>query len=258
MTPTALIVDDEPLLRAELAEALAQAWPQLQILDQVGDGLAALAAVQRHRPGVVFLDVSMPRLDGLAAAERLRESGFGGEIVFVTAHAQHALRAFEHRAIDYLVKPLDQTRLEDTLARLRDRLAQGAEPVGQSAALIAELRQALQQAAPAPAVAPRRWLRASRGQQMHLIAISDVACLRAVPGYTQVMTRDGEHLVPESLKTLLAELDAQDFVQVHRNAVVNLRFVAAMRRERPGHYVVELKHGLGDVPATRSLADLLP
>jgi DNA-binding LytR/AlgR family response regulator len=263
MTPTrAILADDEPLLRAELAGMLAQWWPELELVDQVGDGRAALASVLRHQPDVVFLDVNMPRLDGMAAAQQLRQQGYGGEIVFVTAYDQHALRAFEQRAIDYLVKPLEQERLCETIARLQARrLSRPATP-SDPAALAKELQQtvadsiaqALSQPRPS-APEPMPWIRVVRGKQIELIPIEEVACFRAVPGYTQVTTRQGEHLINEPLAKLLERLDPRSFVQVHRASIVNLRFVAKIHRERPGHFLVELKHGLGKLEASRARAE---
>lgn len=237
----ALIADDEPLLRAELREALASLWPELRIVAEAADGRRALVAALEHRPEVAFLDVNMPHLDGMAAARQMRERGFAGEIVFVTAYDQHALRAFEARAIDYLVKPLEPARLGETVTRLKARLA------GTPAA------------APAPPAEPAAspWLRVTRGVQTQLVRLEDVACLRAVPGYTQLVTRDGEHLIEQPLKTLQQRLDPLTFVQVHRSAIVNLHFVARIVRERPGRCVVELKHGLGQVEASRAGAELL-
>lgn len=238
----ALIADDEPLLRAELREALAQMWPELRIVAEAADGRLALAAALEHRPEVAFLDVNMPHLDGMAAAQQMRERGYTGEIVFVTAYDQHALRAFEARAIDYLVKPLEPARLGDTVTRLKARLA-AAVPS--------------QPAAPPAEAAPSPWLRVTRGAQTQLVRLEDVACLRAVPGYTQLITREGEHLIEQPLKTLQQRLDPHTFVQVHRAAIVNLHFVQCIVRERPGRCVVELKHDLGQVEASRAGAELL-
>ena len=236
----ALIADDEPLLRAELRDALAQAWPELRIVAEAADGRRALEAALVHRPEVVFLDVSMPHLDGMAAARQMRERGYAGEIVFVTAYDEYALRAFDARAIDYLVKPLEPERLGETVTRLKSRFAAApAAPAG-----------------PAPAEASP-WLRVTRGASTQLVALDDIACLRAVPGYTQVLTADGEHLVEQALKTLQQRLDPRCFVQVHRATIVNLRHVARIVRERPGHCVIELKHGLGRVEASRAGAELL-
>jgi len=240
----ALIADDEPLLRAELRDALAMAWPELRIVAEAADGRIALAAALEHRPEVAFLDVSMPHMDGMTAARRMRESGYAGEIVFVTAYHQHALDAFDARAIDYLVKPLEAARLGETVTRLKACLADhGAsqDPVVQ----------------PEGAPEPARWLRVTQGTSMRLVAVQDVACLRAVPGYTQVLTREGEHLIEQPLRSLQPRLDAHCFLQVHRSAIVNLHFVSRVVRERPGHCMVELKHGLGHVAVSRAGAELL-
>lgn len=266
----AILADDEPLLRAELCDMLAQAWPALQIVEQVADGRAAVAAVQRHAPDVVFLDVNMPRLDGMAAAQQMRQEGYAGEIVFVTAHDQYAVPAFKQRAIDYLVKPLEEQRLIDTVARLQARMAMPDSNPNRpdAAALIKELQQtvahaiahAMARAAPAAPAAtnaaePMSWVRVVSGNQIHLIPVDDIACLRAVPGYTQITTRQGEHLINETLAKLLERLDPKNFVQVHRASIVNLHFVAKIHRERPGRFMVELKHGLGKIEASRARAD---
>lgn len=243
----ALIADDEPLLRAELREALDTQWPELRVVAEVADGRRALAAALEHRPEVAFLDVHMPQLDGIAAAKQMRAHGYSGEIVFVTAYDQHALCAFEARAIDYLVKPLELARLGDTVTRLKARLQ--ALP----AVAVPDVPSAVvASAAPAPP-----WLRVTRGVQTQLVRLDEVACLRAVPGYTQLVTRNGEHLVEQALKVLQQRLDPQAFVQVHRSAIVNLHFVAQIVRERPGHCVIELKHGLGQVPVSRAGAEVL-
>ena len=246
----ALIADDEPLLRAELRDALAQCWPELQVVAEVSDGRAAVAAALQQRPEVAFLDVNMPHLDGTAAARQLRERGYAGELVFVTAYDQFAVAAFDARAIDYLVKPLDLERLGETVTRLRARLRAAPAVLGAAAAPAASAP-----AEPPPATSP--WLRVTRGLQTRLVALDDIACLRAVPGYTQLVTRDGEHLVELALKTLQQRLDPLCFVQIHRAAIVNLRFVEHIEREASGRCVVELKHGLGRVEASRSGAELL-
>ena len=264
----AVVADDEPLLRAELCDLLAGAWPELQIVDQVADGRAAVASVQQHKPEVVFLDVHMPRMDGMAAAQAMRQQGYVGEMVFVTAYDQYAVSAFKQRAIDYLVKPLEEVRLQETVARLQQRIhapSQDSAPHS-SAELLKELQQtvansiaqALSQAhgAAAPAVEPMPWVRVISGNQIQLIAVDDIACFRAVPGYTQITTQHGEHLITEPLAKLLERLNPQTFVQVHRASIVNLRFVAKIHRERPGRFLVELKHGLGKVEASRARAEV--
>jgi len=233
----AVIADDEPLLRAELREALGQAWPALQVIAEVSDGRAALTVALAQRPELMFLDINMPHLDGMEAARRLRERGYGGEIVFVTAYDQHALRAFEHRAVDYLVKPLEPERLGETVARLQARLGASASATECAPGL--------------------PWLRVTRGSQTWLVPIDDVACFRAVPGYTQVITRDAEHLIEDPLKNLLDRLDPQRFVQVHRASIVNLHFVDHIQRDHAGRWEVTLKHDLGRVEVSRTGAEAL-
>lgn len=268
----AVIADDEPLLRAELRELLESHWPALRIAAEAADGQAAVEAVARHRPGMVFLDVSMPRLDGLCAARQMREQGYAGEIVFVTAYDQYAVRAFEQRAIDYLVKPLEVERLCETIARLQERLTEGTHASGANAALLDDLRDGLRDAiakavdqAVAKSSTDRRtpaeealsWIRVSSGKHIQLIPVEEIACFLAVPGYTQIKTQQGEHLIAEPLKTLVDRLSPRMFAQIHRSAIVNLRYIARMRRDGMGHLVVELKHGLGEVKASRAGAELL-
>ena len=264
----AVIADDEPLLRAELCHMLARAWPALHVVDQVGDGRAALASVLQHAPDIVFLDVHMPRQDGMAAAQAMRQQGFAGEIVFVTAYDQYAVPAFAQRAIDYLVKPLEEARLQETVARLQERILAPtqASAMHNSAELLKELQQTVAssiaqamsqaQGTVAPVAEPMPWVRVVSGNQIQLIAVDDIACFRAVPGYTQITTQHGEHLISEPLAKLLERLNPQTFVQVHRASIVNLRFVAKIHRERPGRFMVELKHGLGKVEASRARAEV--
>ena len=146
--PTALIADDEPLLRAELRERLQSLWPALAIVAEAADGREAVEQALRLQPQVVFLDINMPRLDGLGAAQQLRERGFRGELVFVTAYESHALAAFERRAIDYLVKPLDEPRLRETVARLTARMDAAATPASAGSGWIDDLRASLEHSPP--------------------------------------------------------------------------------------------------------------
>ena len=113
--PTALIADDEPLLRERLRSHLATLWPELRLLDDARNGGEAVELFELHKPQVVFLDIHMPGMSGIEAARAL---GRRAHLVFVTAYEQYALQAFEHGAVDYLVKPIDPARLSDTVQRL--------------------------------------------------------------------------------------------------------------------------------------------
>ena len=258
---TAVIADDEPWLRADLREQLAACWPELEVVGEAADGVEAVQLVQRLACDVVFLDVQMPRMTGVDAAARLKGQV---EIVFLTAYDQHALAAFEHRAADYLLKPLAADRLADTVARLRARLADRRD--GQAVAQrLAALERALvgqasgqaaahEAAAHEPAAERLEWIKAVVGNATRLIAIDEVLALRAVPGYTQVVTAETEALIRTPLRDLLPGLDPRRFVQVHRNAIVNLRAVAVARRLADGRYAIELRHGRGTIETSRSRA----
>lgn len=247
---TAVIADDEPWLRADLRERLAAAWPELTIVAEAGDGDEAVNAVQRCACDVVFLDVQMPRLTGLEAAARLKGMV---EVVFLTAYDQYAMDAFAQRAADYLLKPLDPERLADTVARLRARLHERRQATSVLLQL-SELAGAMR--APEPVEPLRGWIKAVVGTSTRLIRVSDVMAFRAVPGYTEVVTGDGEALIRTPLRDLLPRLDPAIFVQVHRNAIVNLNAVAVARRLADGRYAIDLREGRGEIETSRSRAAL--
>ena len=225
--PTALIADDEPLLREALARQLAQAWPALEIVAFAHNGREAIRQFDACRPDICFLDVHMPGLNGVDAAHHIARRA---HLVFVTAYDHYAVQAFAEGALDYLVKPVDPARLADTVARLQERL-RSATPSALSEEVLRQLVSKLQPSAPAPL----RWIRATIGQALHLIAVDDIDFLRSDDKYTLVAWRDdrgrpSEALVRMSLKELIEQLDPALFVQVHRSAVVNLRSVSHVRR----------------------------
>ena len=225
---TALIADDEPLLRERLVHMLALAWPALRIVAQARNGRDAIAMFEQWRPHVCFLDVQMPGLSGMDAAHAI---GRRAHLVFVTAFDQYAVRAFTEGALDYLVKPVEPLRLADTVARLQHRLLQ-AEPAGNTGELLARLAAAMQACARPP---PLRWIRATIGQALHLIPVEDIDFLRSDERYTLVAWHDAngaaaEALIRTPLRELVAQLDPAQFAQVHRSAVVNLRAIGHVLR----------------------------
>lgn len=205
----------------------------------------------------------MPHLDGTAAARQLRERGYAGELVFVTAYDQFAVAAFDARAIDYLVKPLDAERLGETVTRLRSRLGVTAFAAATRSMLPVTIGTTTTTAGNTACVAETSagalpWLRVTRGTQTRLVGLDDVAGLRAVPGNTQLVTRDGEHLAELALKALQPQVDPRCFMQVHRAAIANLRFVEHIEREPSGRCVVALRSGqramLAPSPRATSIA----
>lgn len=241
--PTALLIEDEALPRQRLREGLTALWPQLHLLGEAEDGDRGLALALDLRPDIVFVDIRLPGLDGLSLARRLKGLA---HIVFVTAYDAHAVQAFDHGAIDYLLKPLDDARLSETVQRLQQRLQWPP----------AQLANWLQQWAPptlaaaAPA-APLRWLQASQGERLHLVMVADVTHFRSDNKYTCAVTAEGEFLLRLSLRELLAQLDPQQFWQIHRAVVVNLAHIARVERRLAGMEVL-LKGGDTRLPVSQS------
>jgi DNA-binding LytR/AlgR family response regulator len=213
---------------------------------------------------VVFLDIQMPGLNGLQLAERLvadrSSSSPAPRVVFTTAHEHYALQAFEHAAFDYLLKPIRIERLERTVARLKEALT--APPAALPAALSADtlsglLRQlGVAAPAPAPAPAPLQWIRAAQGPETRLIAVDEVIYFQSNDKYTSVFVADGEHLIRTPLRQLREQLDAQQFWQIHRGAIVAARHVAGTRTDFRGRLLVRLKGRPEELVVSRNYADL--
>jgi len=227
--PGVLIAEDEALLRAELRDALLQLWPEIEICAEVDNGFEALAALEQHRPQILFLDIQMPGLTGLEVARRA--SG-RAHIAFVTAHDQHAVAAFERGVVDYVLKPISLPRLALTVDRLKERLL--GPP--------AELEQLLEVLSKLP-VPNRylRWLSVVRGEEIRLVTTEEICYLRSTDKYTAVVTADAEYLVATALKALCEQLDPTTFVRVHRGIVVNLNAVRSLHRDFRGRLEIRLK-----------------
>jgi DNA-binding LytR/AlgR family response regulator len=256
--PTALIADDEPLLRDALARLLASAWPELKVVAQARNGREAIELFDRHRPDICFLDVQMPGKTGVEAAQHI---GRRAQLVFVTAFDEYAVQAFAQGALDYLVKPVEPARLAATVSRLQERL-RAATPAVDIDALLQQLAQVLNPARAASAPAEGlRWVRASVGTTVRLIAVQDIDFLRAEEKYTQVAWRDEtgqprEAVIRTPLKELLPQLDAAQFAQVHRSVVVNLRAVSHVIRGENETADIHLKGRAEVLPVSRSYLHL--
>jgi DNA-binding LytR/AlgR family response regulator len=250
--PRALIADDEPRLASYLAEKLATAWPELQVAGIAANGAEALRLIEEHDPDILFLDIRMPGLTGLEVARRAEE---GVHIVFVTAYDQYALEAFEHAAVDYLLKPVTDERLTETIRRLRERLNAPAASAELKSTLDA-LARVLPGLAGAAGASPERlaWIRASVGNQVRLIAVDDVSYFQANDKYTSVFTAEGEALIRTSLRELSDQLDPQRFWQIHRGTIVNVAHVAATSRDLAGRTLIRLKARAETLLVSRAFA----
>jgi DNA-binding LytR/AlgR family response regulator len=260
-TATALIAEDEPLLAASLKAALARLWPQLQIVATVTHGAAALEQTLALRPDVVFLDVRMPGLSGLEVAESLAEDWPQGPlplIVFVTAYDQYALRAFEHAAVDYVLKPVEPDRLAVTCGRLRSALAARSDSTTELPRDLIAALAALRGAAPGPGpAAPRlRLLQASLGPTIHMVPLADVLYFEAADKYIKVVTAAREYLIRMPLRRLLEQLDPDEFWQVHRAVVIRADAIATAVRDESGKVELALKGHPAKLVASRLYAHL--
>src|SRR5690242_19476692 len=252
--PTALIADDEPLLRDALTRQLAQIWPELDVVAQARNGRETIKLFEARKPDVCFLDVHMPGVSGVEAAHHI---GRRAHLVFVTAYDHYAVQAFAEGVLDYLVKPVEPARLADTVMRLKDRL-QGSQPALNTEALLQQLALQLQRGA---AASPLRWIRAQVGQTLRLIAVDDIDYLRSDAKYTLIAWRGdaglpGEALISTALKELIAQLDPMHFAQVHRSVVVNLRSISHVTRGDNETAGIHLKGRKEVLPVSRSYLHL--
>lgn len=250
MAATALIADDEPLLRERLRELLQRLWPQLQIVAEARNGREAVELFDEHAPQVVFLDVHMPGLNGVEAARSIARRA---QVVFVTAYEQYAVAAFEQGALDYVVKPFDEARLADTVQRLQQRLAAAAPPADVDARLEAAIeRMSGELRRQAQSGGWLQWIKASVGNSVRLIPVEQVAYLRSDEKYTLVVWEGGEALIRRTIRELADELDPQCFVQVHRSVIVNLHQVAQVVRGPNETADVHIKGRSELLPVSRS------
>ena len=219
MSVDAVIADDEPLLRAQLRSRLSRLWPDLRIVHEMENGRDVERVVVEHSPQVFFLDIHMPGVNGLQAAQAI---GGRAHVVFVTAYDQYAVEAFERGAIDYVLKPFNEERLVLTVNRLKERV-QGAPPALD--ALVEQLAERISGRAE-----HLRWIKASVGPQVRLIPVEEVLFFQSDEKYTRVVTCDGEALIRKPIKELLEELDPGKFWQVHRATIVNVDHIAGVKR----------------------------
>lgn len=237
---TALIVDDEPGMRDELRDWLHQLWPALRIVGHAADGAGALQQVELLAPDIVFLDIQIPEPGGLDVARLLRDTC---HIVFVTAFDEHAIEAFEHGAVDYLLKPIDPDRMAMTVRRLQQRLA------GKPADLSDVIAQLAQQRAPR---AYLRWITASAGNSIRLITTDEVIFFQSDQKYTRVVLEDAQVLIKKTLKELVSELDPGQFWQTHRSTVVNALEIASVEPNMAGQLTLTLKRRRELLPVAES------
>jgi DNA-binding LytR/AlgR family response regulator len=226
MTPTAIIAEDEPILRAEIRETLCTLWPELRVSAEAADGLEAIEAFDRYGPNILFLDIQMPGATGIHASGK-------AHVVFITAYDAYALAAFEQGAIDYILKPICEERVKVTIGRLKDRLR---EPPADLRGLAELLKSTV-----AGETRYLKWLSVPHGSELRVVATAEILYLRADNKYTTVHTRSSTFLLNSSLKEMQSKLDPAIFWQIHRSIIVNVGAIDTIYRSFRGSLEVKLK-----------------
>ena len=228
--PTAVIAEDEPLLRGELKDAVAALWPELEVVAEAADGVQAISALETRKPDVVFLDIQMPGMTGLDVA---RVASGKCHVVFVTAYDQYAVEAFERGAVDYVMKPFSPARLAAAIARVRERM--NSAPAN----LEGLLKSLAEQSRPTRQFL--RWISVAQGRTTRLITLDQICYFQADNKYTIVVTAAAQSLINKTIKELVDELDPDMFLQIHRGTVVNVNAIASVHRGLRGRMHVRLK-----------------
>ena len=269
----ALIADDEPLLRRHLQALLSDLWPDLQIVAVASDGEEAWDLAIEHTPDVAFLDIRMPGMDGMTLARKFRQLDAAPLVIFTTAFDQHAVEAFDNEAIDYLLKPIEESRLEKAIARLQSRLQ--ARQNGQPDTDMQKLQQMLTRLLPNMAIGATpvsvatdttdngvsgelqrlKWIKASFRDTLFMLDVNDVDYFQAEDKYTTVSCKGQEYLIRTSITTLEQQLDPDVFWRIHRGVIVRVAQISKVERDFAGHMSVILKNG-AELPVSRAFQNL--
>lgn len=236
--PRALIAEDEEPQRLKLSELLGELWPELSIVAQCEDGLAAIEALTTLQPEVAFLDIRMPGLTGLEIA---RAASPITHVVFTTAYDEYAVSAFDHGAIDYLLKPIKRERLEQAVTRLKERVGSANAPA------IGAILDALQSRMPSRTnLGSIRWITGSAGNITKMFGIDEVLFFQAQDKYVRVATLEDEVQIRTPLRELLGSLDPEAFWRIHRSVIVRAAAIHRIEADSAGKLHLRVK-GRADV-----------
>lgn len=247
---SAIIADDEENLCAHLESLLQKLWPELQLIGTVHSGPEALSLIKQDEPDIAFLDIKMPVMSGINVA--MHTQGLC-RVVFITAYDEFAIQAFEHNAIDYVLKPVTEDRLMKTIQRLKDDLSLRAPGQSDWAQILAKLSAEIDNPDPGGHL---QWIRAGKADRTILIPVDEVLFFKASDKYTSVVTKDGEYLIRRPVKELIAELDSKQFWQINRGVIVNVNGIASANRDLNGRCEVRLKNSKEVLIASRKYSHL--
>lgn len=261
MTIRTILVDDEPLAIQGLRLRLEK-HDDVEIVDTCSNGREAIRAIKTHKPDLVFLDIQMPGFDGFSVIQGLMEVE-PPLFVFVTAYTDHAIRAFEAQAVDYLMKPVEEERLADTLDRVRLRLSEkrSAEEAGKLKEVLAEVApEAAEQVASAdePPTSNRyeKLINIKDRGQIFRVDVDSIEKIDAAGDYMCIYTGDNTLILRETMKDLEKRLDPRRFQRVHRSCIVNLDQVRQVKPHTNGECFLVLESG-SQVKVSRSYRDVV-
>jgi two-component system LytT family response regulator len=229
----ALIIDDEDLARAVVREHLG-AHPDVEVAAECANGFEALKAVALHQPDLIFLDIQMPKLDGFEVLELLEAEGKRPAVVFVTAYDQHALRAFEAHAVDYLLKPFSRERFDAALAKART--LQAAQPAVPAPAAL-ELAAAARQGKPLERIVVKD------GPKVTVVHLDHLDWVQAQDDYVLLRTEGRNLLKQQTLANLESQLDPSRFIRIHRSYILNLDRLVRVEQDTREHRDAILRDG---------------
>ena len=227
MNTNAIIVDDEPNLVDYLTGKLAKLWPELTIIGTAHNGQSAIALANEVQPDIAFLDIKLPNVSGLQVAEALPAKT---KVVFITAYDEFAVDAFQRAALDYLLKPVSDARLRQTIVRLKERSDQNREELVKLLRSISEEKHSYLQ-----------WIRAGLGDTTELISVQDIIYCKAEHKYTSVITRHRNFVIRRSIKDLEQQLDPNRFWRIHRGLIVRVDQIQKAQRDLRGCYTITLR-----------------
>ena len=230
--PRALVAEDEVPQRRRLCELLEELWPELEVVAECGDGLAALEALTSQQPEVAFLDIRMPGLTGLEVARAADAT----HVVFTTAYESHALDAFDQAAVDYLLKPIRRERLAQSIARLKQRLVAAPADLKRSFGINAGMR----------------WITGSAGNVTRVLGINEVMFFAAQDKYVRVVTADDEVQIRTPLRELLGALDPEAFWQIHRSVIVRAGAIHRIETGDDGRMKLTVKGRTEELPVSQA------
>jgi DNA-binding LytR/AlgR family response regulator len=248
--PDAIIADDEQQLRIHLKSKLADLWPELNICGEAGNGVEALELIESSRPAIAFLDIKMPGLSGIEVAQKIRNNC---RVVFITAFDQYAIEAFENEAVDYLLKPVTDKRLQKTVHRLKKQISAAPNPPPDFSETMDRLLAAIEDKQVSGYL---KWIKVRHGEEVRLIAVDDVYYFKAEDKYTVLTTRDGESLIRKSIRHLSEQLDPEQFWRIHRGTLIRVGRIAGINRSFSGRLIISLKDLKETLTVSRSYAHL--